>query len=101
MTVRRAINCAKLCNTAVNPPVKPLVFANFLATNMTSVYADVATRVGRAVGATAQLIAGTGWEQLRDGSVDVAFLCGLPYVRLCAEQPGMLRPLAAPILDEA
>ena len=81
--------------------MKPLVFANFLAPNMTSVYADVAARVGRALGAPARLIEGTDLEQLRDGSVDVAFLCGLPYVRLRAERPGMLRPLAAPILDEA
>ncbi|MDQ6712702.1 MAG: PhnD/SsuA/transferrin family substrate-binding protein [Candidatus Dormibacteraeota bacterium] len=81
--------------------MKPLVFANFLAPNMTAVYADVAARVGRALGAPAELIQGKGFEQLRNGSVDVAFLCGLPYVRLCAERPGMLRPLAAPILDEA
>ena len=101
MTVGRAINCAKLCNTAVNPPVKPLVFANFLAPNMTPIYADVAARVGRALEVPAQLIEGRGWDQLRDGSVDVAFLCGLPYVRLVGERPGMLRPLAAPVLDDA
>ena len=101
MTVGRAINCAKLCNTAVNPPVKPLVFANFLAPDMTPTYADVAARVGRALGVPAQLIEGSGWEQLRDGSVDVAFLCGLPYVRLVGERPGMLRPLVAPVLDDA
>jgi phosphonate transport system substrate-binding protein len=81
--------------------VKPLVFANFLAPNMTPVYADVAARVGQALGAPAQLIEGKRMEQLRDGSVDVAFLCGLPYVRFCADWPGMLRPLAAPVLDEA
>ncbi|HXM53519.1 MAG TPA: PhnD/SsuA/transferrin family substrate-binding protein [Candidatus Binatus sp.] len=81
--------------------MKPLVFANFLAPNMTTVYADVAARVGRALGAPARLVDGNGFDQLRDGSVDVAFLCGLPYVRLCGERPGMLRPLAAPILDEA
>jgi phosphonate transport system substrate-binding protein len=81
--------------------VKPLVFANFLAPNMTSTYAGVAARIGRALGAPAELIEGNDLEQLRDGSVDVAFLCGLPYVRLCAERPGTLRPLAAPILDEA
>jgi phosphonate transport system substrate-binding protein len=81
--------------------VKPLVFANFLAPNMTSVYADVAARVGRALGVPAQLTEGKDWEQLRDGSVDVAFLCGLPYVRLVGERPGMLQPLAAPVLDEA
>jgi len=96
-----AINLATVCNTAVNPPVKSLVFANFLAPNMTSVYAGVAARVGRALGAPVELIESNGLEQLRDGSVDVAFLCGLPYVRLCRERPGMLRPLAAPVLDEA
>ncbi len=90
-----------MCNTAVNSPVKPLVFANFLAPNMTSVYADVAIRVGRVLGTPTELIEGNDLEQLRDGSVDVAFLCGLPYVRLCRERPGMLRPLAAPVLDGA
>ena len=101
MTGGRAINCTRLCNTAVSPTVKPLVFANFLAPNMTSVYAGVAARVGQALEVPAQLIEGSSFEQLRDGSVGVAFLCGLPYVRLCADQPGMLRPLAAPVLDEA
>src|ERR1700686_2740600 len=67
---------------------------------MTSVYADVAARVGRALGAPARLVEGEDWEQLRDGSVDVAFLCGLPYVRLRREQPGLLQPLAAPVLDD-
>ena len=101
MTGGRAINCTRLCNTAVSPTVKPLVFANFLAPNMTSVYAGVAARVGQALEVPAQLIERSSFEQLRDGSVGVAFLCGLPYVRLCADQPGMLRPVAAPVLDEA
>ena len=81
--------------------MKPLVFANFLAPNMTPVYAGVAERVGQALEVPVQLIEGSRFEQLRDGSVGVAFLCGLPYVRLCAQRPGMLQPLAAPILDEA
>src|SRR5881398_1780332 len=101
MTGDGAINCTRLCNTAVSPTVKPLVFANFLAPNMTSVYAGVAARVGQALEVPAQLIERSSFEQLRDGSVGVAFLCGLPYVRLCAERPGMLYPLVAPILDEA
>ena len=101
MTGGRAINCTRLCNTAGSPPVKPLVFANFLAPNMTSVYAGVAERVGQALEVPALLIEESRFEQLRNGSVGVAFLCGLPYVRLCAEQPGMLRPLVAPVLDEA
>src|SRR2546429_9531531 len=101
MTVGRAINCTSLCNTAVSPAVKSLVFANFLAPNMTSVYAGVAARVGQALEVPAQLIEGSSFEQLRDGSVGVAFLCGLPYVRLCADQPGMLRPLAGSLTARA
>jgi phosphonate transport system substrate-binding protein len=80
--------------------VKPLIFANFLAPNMTSVYVFVTEQVGRALGMPAEVIEGRDFEQLRNGSVDLAFLCGLPYVRLCRERPGMLRLLAAPVLDE-
>jgi phosphonate transport system substrate-binding protein len=89
-----------LCNTAVNSTVKPIVFANFLAPSMTSVYAAVAAGVGRALGMPARLIEGRDYSQLRDGSVDLAFLCGLPYVRLSQERPGTLHPLVAPVLDE-
>jgi phosphonate transport system substrate-binding protein len=67
---------------------------------MTSVYAAVAERVGRALGMPAELIEGRDFDQLRDGSVDLAFLCGLPYVRLSLERPGTLHPLVAPVLDE-
>ena len=95
-----AINLATLCNTAVNSDVKPLVFANFLAPNMTLVYAAVAERVGQVLGMPAELIEGRDFDQLRDGSVDLAFLCGLPYVRLSQERPGTLHPLVAPVLDE-
>jgi phosphonate transport system substrate-binding protein len=98
-----ACGCNKFGNRCVILPstrVKPLVFANFLAPNMTSVYAFVTARVGRALGMPAEMIEGRDFEQLRNGSVDLAFLCGLPYVRLCRERPGMLRLLAAPVLDE-
>ena len=93
-----ARNLHYLCDTAVNSNVRTLVFANFLAPNMTSTYTDVAEQVGRRLGVPATLVEGISVEQLRQASVDVAFLCGLPYVRLLQEQPGMLRLLAAPVL---
>jgi len=89
-----------VCDTAVNAAVRTLVFANFLAPNMTSTYADVTVQVGRRLGVPTALIEGVSLDQLRDASVDIAFLCGLPYVRLLQEHAGMLRLLAAPILDE-
>lgn len=57
-------------------------------------------QVGRMADRPGELIEGGTLDQLSDGSVDVAFLCGLPYVRLRRRRAGMLRPLAAPVLDE-
>ena len=79
--------------------MRPLLFANFLAPNMSSVYAFVATRLGEQLGGSS-FIEGTSLDQLRDGPVDVAFLCGLPYVRLRQERPPRVRALAAPVLSE-
>lgn len=67
---------------------------------MTSVYAVVAARVGRALGRPTELIQGTSLTQLTERAVDVAFLCGLPYVRLAETDPSLLEPLAAPVVDE-
>lgn len=77
-----------------------LLFATFMAPNLTPVYARVVDEVGRALGRPAELIEGTAATQLVDGPVDVAFICGLPYIRLEAGHPGALTILAAPILEE-
>lgn len=66
---------------------------------MSSVYAFVAARLGETAGGST-FMEGTSLDQLRDGPVDVAFLCGLPYVRLCQDNPLLLSPLAAPVLAE-
>jgi phosphonate transport system substrate-binding protein len=50
--------------------------------------------VGARLRIETRLVTGTRFVQLSMGEVDVAFLCGLPYVRL-AEQ---LDPLAAPVV---
>jgi phosphonate transport system substrate-binding protein len=97
---RRRNKLSNLCNTAVDATVKPLVFANFLAPNMTATYAFVAAAIGQRLGVATTYFEGTDVGQLLDGSVDVAFLCGLPYIRLCQERPGAVRPLAAPVIDE-
>src|SRR5437588_134439 len=101
MTVGRAINCTSLCNTARQPDREAPRFREFPGAQH-----DPRLRRRRGTGrpgarGAVQFIEGSRFEQLRDGSVGVAFLCGLPYVRLCAQRPGMLQPLAAPILDEA
>jgi len=79
--------------------VRPLHFANYLAPNVSSVYAFVAMRLGRVAGGST-FCEGTSLDELRDGSVDVAFLCGLPYIRLSRDEPALLTLLAAPVLAE-
>jgi phosphonate transport system substrate-binding protein len=73
---------------------RPLVFATYLAPRLLPVYQSIATAIAARLGIPVRLDVGRSFSQLTTGEVDLAFLCGLPYVRL-AEQ---LDPLAAPVL---
>ena len=73
---------------------RPLVFATYLAPRLLPVYQSIAAAVAERLGIPVRLRVGRSFTQLTSGEVDVAFLCGLPYVRL-AEQ---LDPLAAPVV---
>jgi len=73
---------------------RPLVFATYLAPRLLPVYEVIVAAVGERLGIPVRLELGTSFNQLVNGDVDLAFLCGLPYVRL-AEQ---LDPLAAPVV---
>lgn len=79
---------------------RPLVFGNFLAPSMTPVYGYVAERVGTLVGCRGVLAEPADERQLVDGQIDVAFLCGLPSVRLADRPDRPIRVIAAPIIDE-
>lgn len=76
-----------------------LTFATYLAPNVRPAYEAVAESVGRALGCAVELIDGGGYERLEGGQEDVAFICGLPYVRLVEGDRPSVEPLAAPILD--
>lgn len=90
-----------MCNTALDPEdMERLLFATFMAPNMTAVYSGIVAAVGSELGLKAELVEGMAVGQLCDGRIDAAFICGLPYVRLEAERPGTLTVLAAPIIDE-
>jgi phosphonate transport system substrate-binding protein len=82
----------------VTPPA--LVFANFLAPNLTPAYAYVAERVGTLLGRGGVLAKTADEEALVGGGVDVAFLCGLPYVRLAALVDPPVRAVAAPVVNQ-
>jgi phosphonate transport system substrate-binding protein len=78
----------------------PLVFANFLAGNMNPTYGYVAERVGELVGRHGVLADDADERLLAEAGIDVAFLCGLPYVRLARRSNPPIRAVAAPVVDE-
>src|SRR5437763_12069501 len=75
-----------------------LSFATFLAPNLYPFYEFIAHHAGRQLGLLTELAAGYSYEQLNSQAVDVAFVCGLPYVELSRGGEAPLEPLAAPIL---
>jgi len=62
------------------------------------VYEWVAGHLGACLGCETQLVVGSSYDQLTNGEVDVAFLCGWPYVRLADLRPSAVEILAAPVL---
>lgn len=73
---------------------RPLVSATYLAPNNRALYQFITAAVGERLGMETRLEVGTSFSHLIDGQVDVAFLCGLPYVRLAKH----VEPLVAPVL---
>jgi len=71
-----------------------LVFATYLAPLLLPVYQSIAAAVGKRLRIETRLLVGTSFDQLIGGDVDVAFLCGVPYVRLAEH----VEALAAPVL---
>ncbi len=90
---RAAVAAEKRRNALGEKP--RLVFATYLAPNMLPLYRFITDAVGKRLGIETRLEVGTSFSQLINGEVDVAFLCGLPYVRLAK----YLEALAAPVLS--
>ncbi len=74
-------------------------FATFLSPLLYETYAHIARYVGEKVGCQATLKVGLSFEELAGGQVDVAFICGLPYVRMASQDTCPVELLAAPVLQ--
>jgi phosphonate transport system substrate-binding protein len=75
-----------------------LRFVTFLAPNLYPFYDFIAHHAGRRLGLPTELAVGSSYAQLSSPVVDVAFVCGLPYVELSRSGEAPVEPLAAPIL---
>ncbi len=77
----------------------PLRFVSFLAPSIKPMYQFIADYVGEQLGIATELSVGEDYSRATDGSMDVGFICGLPYVLFTRENPSLMFPIAAPVLQ--
>lgn len=75
-----------------------ITFASYLAPIMRPVYQWLTDRAGRTLGCDTRLVVGSSYEEIVEGQVDVAFICGWPYVSLADRPSSPVELLAAPVL---
>jgi phosphonate transport system substrate-binding protein len=73
-------------------------FASFLSPLLYETYAHIARYVGEKVGCQTTLRVGQSFDEFAEGQVDVAFICGLPYVRMKSQDTCPVELLVAPVL---
>src|SRR6266566_8962633 len=76
----------------------PIRFATFLSPLLYETYAHIARYVGVKVGCQTTLKVGQSFNEFAEGQADVAFICGLPYVRMASQDICPVELLAGPVL---
>jgi phosphonate transport system substrate-binding protein len=76
-----------------------LRFVTFLAPILLPLYQFITYHAGRRLGLPTELAVGSSYAELSTQAVDVAFVCGLPYVEMTRRGEAPVEPLAAPILS--
>ncbi len=79
-------------------PLTTLRFVTFLAPILYPLYEFITRHAGRRLGLATELAVGSSYAELGGEEVDVAFVCGLPYVELACGGEAPVEPLAAPVL---
>ena len=73
-------------------------FSSFLSPLLYETYAHIVRYVGERVGYQTTLHVGQSFDEFAENQVDVAFICGLPYVRMASRDTCPVELLAAPVL---
>jgi len=79
-------------------PKGSLRFVTFLAPSIRPMYQYIADYVSKQLGFATELAVAEDYTPATDGSMDVGFICGLPYVLFARENPSSMTPIAAPVL---
>jgi len=78
---------------------RPLRFVTYLAPNMRPVYEFITRTLGERLDYPTELVVGTSYDRIQEA--DIAFLCGLPYIRMRERAVPAVELLAAPVLSGA
>ena len=73
-------------------------FATFLSPLLYETYMQIARYAGEKLGYKTTLEVGQSFDEFAWNQVDVAFMCGLPYVRMSSQDPCLIELLVAPVL---
>jgi len=82
----------------LNDPSAAIRFSSFLSPLLYETYAHIARYVGERVGCPTTLKVGQTFDEFAENQVDVAFICGLPYVRMSSQDTCLVELLVAPVL---
>lgn len=83
----------------MNDNTATIRFATFLSPILYGTYEHIARYIGEKVGHSITLRVGQSFEEFAEGQIDVAFICGLPYVRMTSQFTCSIELLAAPVLQ--
>jgi phosphonate transport system substrate-binding protein len=83
----------------MNDNTATIRFASFLSPILYETYAHIARYIGEKVGYPTTLRVGQSFDEFAEGQVDVAYICGLPYVRMASQDTCPVELLAAPVLQ--
>ena len=82
----------------MNNPSAAIRFSSFLSPLLYETYAHIARYVGERIGYQTTLKVGRSFDEFAENQVDVAFICGLPYVRMSSQDTCLVELLVAPVL---
>jgi ABC-type phosphate/phosphonate transport system substrate-binding protein len=82
----------------MNDNTAAIGFATFLSPLLYKTYAHIARYVGERIGYQTTLKVGQSFDEFVENQVDVAFICGLPYVRMSSQDTCLVALLVAPVL---
>lgn len=76
----------------------PLRFANFLSFNLNPTYRAITTQVEQQLGISAEFKRGESFDDFFDETIDVGYICGLPYSKFADMDDPPVELLVAPVL---